>query len=283
MYNTVINYFCIMIQAIYTDGACKNNPGSGGWSAVFVLDFSVIDFSQDQQILGQSSSNSIENVSKNDKSTETTKNISSKIIESLKLLLKEENYPHVEIKNWKNGDGNCEKNTEGNAEKNGSENCAKNNGENGEKNCDENTILLKIGGNEASTTNNRMEMMGVIQALHIAQKINSISNKFSANGANGYGLNADISNENKSSEKSISLFTDSTYVKNGIEQWIHKWKINNWKTAQKSPVKNQDLWIQMSNYNDSMNVKWNWVKGHSGNELNDIADGIASYMANSVK
>lgn len=227
-----------MIQAIYTDGACKNNPGPGGWSAIFILE----PF-QNQRILVQNLSISTENISKDDISTE---NISSKIIESLKLLLKEENYPHMQIKN-----------------------CKISYTENGGENTGENSILLEIGGNEASTTNNRMEMIGVIQALRIAQKINFISNNL-----NGNGLSA-----NDSNEKSILLFTDSTYVKNGIEQWIHKWKTNNWKTSQKSPVKNQDLWIQMSNYNDSMNVKWNWVKGHSGNELNDIADSIARCMA----
>ena len=103
-----------------------------------------------------------------------------------------------------------------------------------------------IYGSEKLTTNNRMELMAVIQSL-----IKIKSNK-------------------------INIFTDSKYVKNGIEDWIHKWKINGWITANKQPVKNKELWIRVDELNQFHDVSWSWVKGHSGNRENDIADMLAN-------
>lgn len=109
------------------------------------------------------------------------------------------------------------------------------------------------------TTNNRMELLGAIKALeHIA-----------------------IQN-NKSSDL-IIIHTDSQYVKNGIESWIFNWQKNNWKTANNKPVKNQDLWEKLYQYNSIIKPKWNWVKGHSTDEFNNMVDFIANYTAKQSK
>ena len=106
-----------------------------------------------------------------------------------------------------------------------------------------------ISGSEKLTTNNRMELMAVIQSL---MKIKS----------------------NK-----INIFTDSKYVKNGIEDWIHKWKKNGWITANKQPVKNKDLWVQLDNLRENKNIKWQWVKGHSTDRYNNLVDEAARKAA----
>lgn len=112
-------------------------------------------------------------------------------------------------------------------------------------------VLIKDGnlvsthcGYEDMTTNNRMELMAVISAMEVEQNITTI-------------------------------YTDSKYVKNGIEVWIHNWVKNGWKTAAKRPVKNRDLWEKLYNLNRETNPKWEWVKGHSGDKWNDLVDRIA--------
>jgi ribonuclease HI len=105
----------------------------------------------------------------------------------------------------------------------------------------------EIYGGEANTTNNRMEIMAVIRAL---KTIN-------------------VENE-------ITVFTDSTYVQKGINEWIAKWKINGWRTSNKKEVKNKDLWVQLDNLTSQLKINWIWVKGHSGHPGNDRAD----YLAN---
>ena len=74
----------------------------------------------------------------------------------------------------------------------------------------------------------------------------------------------------------IEIYTDSNYLKDGIESWIYSWKKNGWKTASKKPVKNQELWMKVDELNQFHNVSWSWVKGHSGNRENDIADMLAN-------
>jgi len=105
----------------------------------------------------------------------------------------------------------------------------------------------EIYGGEANTTNNRMEIMAVIKALRT--------------------INA---------ENEITVFTDSTYVQKGINEWIAKWKINGWRTSNKKEVKNKDLWVQLDNLTSQLKINWIWVKGHSGHPENDRAD----YLAN---
>jgi ribonuclease HI len=105
----------------------------------------------------------------------------------------------------------------------------------------------QLFGGERLTTNNRMELMAVIQALR-ALKRNS----------------------------RISITTDSQYVKNGITQWIHSWKRNGWKTAAKKAVKNADLWQALEDETTKHEIKWAWVKGHSGHPENELADQLAN-------
>ena len=111
--------------------------------------------------------------------------------------------------------------------------------------------IKKISGNEKNTTNNRMELMAPINAL-----------------------------KNMNSKSPIEIFTDSKYVKNGITEWINTWVLNNWKTSNKEDVKNKDLWIELYKLNQSLNVKWNWVKAHAGDPLNEEVDILAKEAAN---
>lgn len=105
-----------------------------------------------------------------------------------------------------------------------------------------------LSGGEKNTTNNRMELMAAIQSLK-----------------------AVVSNEQwKSSE--INVFSDSQYVKNGITSWIKNWKKNGWKTSAKKPVLNQDLWMQLDELYNALNVNWQWVKGHAGVKYNEMCD-----------
>ena len=111
--------------------------------------------------------------------------------------------------------------------------------------------IKKISGNEKNTTNNRMELMAPINAL-----------------------------KNINSKDPIEIFTDSKYVKNGITEWINTWVLNNWKTSKKEDVKNKDLWLELHKLNQSLNVKWNWVKAHAGDPLNEEVDILAKKAAN---
>ncbi len=107
--------------------------------------------------------------------------------------------------------------------------------------------LTQGSGGEAQTTNNRMELTAVIEALKKAGEYKP---------------------------DSIILHTDSQYVKNGITAWIHNWKRNGWRTSSKEPVKNKDYWIALDAINAVMPVKWQWVKGHAGIELNELCDSL---------
>ena len=105
----------------------------------------------------------------------------------------------------------------------------------------------ELCGGEPATTNNRMELMAAIRALEALNK-----------------------------PCKVELHTDSTYVKNGVTQWIHGWKARGWKTADKSPVKNEDLWKRIDQARARHEVDWRWVKGHAGHELNERADVLAN-------
>ena len=111
--------------------------------------------------------------------------------------------------------------------------------------------IKKISGNEKNTTNNRMELMAPINALKYMN-----------------------------SKDPIVIFTDSKYVKNGITEWINTWVLNNWKTSKKEDVKNKDLWLELHKLNQSLSVKWNWVKAHAGDPLNEEVDMLAKKAAN---
>jgi ribonuclease HI len=101
-------------------------------------------------------------------------------------------------------------------------------------------------GGEPLTTNNRMELMAAIMALEALKR-----------------------------PCEIDLHTDSQYVKGGVTGWIHGWKRNGWKTADKKPVKNVDLWQRLDEAARRHSVTWHWVKGHAGNDMNERADELA--------
>ena len=112
----------------------------------------------------------------------------------------------------------------------------------------------ELSGSAKETTNNQMEMQAALEALKYLKDKNDV----------------------------IELYTDSNYLRQGITEWIHKWKSNNWRTAAKKPVANRDLWIEISDLNEKMNVHWNWVKGHAGDPGNERADQLANLGADNV-
>lgn len=105
----------------------------------------------------------------------------------------------------------------------------------------------KLSGAVLETTNNRMELTAPIEAL-TALKQSCI----------------------------VTIITDSQYVKNGITQWIHRWKRNGWRTSDKKAVKNADLWQQLESLADKHEVTWQWVRGHTGHPENELADELAT-------
>ncbi len=104
----------------------------------------------------------------------------------------------------------------------------------------------ELSGREEATTNNRMELTAVIKAQQWCI---------------GNNINGDL-----------EIHTDSQYVKNGINSWIHNWQRNGWKTAAGKAVKNQDLWVELYQLNRQLNPQWYWVKGHSGDQYNEMCD-----------
>ena len=105
---------------------------------------------------------------------------------------------------------------------------------------------IHINGGSNNTTNNKMELTAAIEALKYFKK-----------------------------NSSINLFTDSKYVKDGIESWIVNWKKNGWKTASKKPVKNKMLWVELDNQIARHSINWQWIKGHLGHIHNEQADYLA--------
>ena len=121
-------------------------------------------------------------------------------------------------------------------------------------------VLMRYGnhekelfGGEAHTTNNRMELTAIIQGLAALSR-----------------------------PCDVVIHTDSQYVKNGMEQWIHGWKKNGWKTAAKQPVKNEDLWRQLDQLAAQHQIQWQWVRGHAGHAENERADALANQGVASV-
>jgi len=102
-------------------------------------------------------------------------------------------------------------------------------------------------GGEAATTNNRMELMAVIEALNALR-----------------------------GSREVTLYTDSKYVMDGMLEWLPGWKKRGWKTASKKPVKNQDLWQLLDAAAERHSIQWQWVRGHTGNAGNEAADALAN-------
>tara|TARA_B100001971_G_C17820387_1_gene348633 strand:+ start:158 stop:592 length:435 start_codon:yes stop_codon:yes gene_type:complete len=105
---------------------------------------------------------------------------------------------------------------------------------------------IYLNGGQLNTTNNQMELMATIKALSYFDH-----------------------------SKNITLFTDSKYVKDGIESWITNWKKNNWKTSKRKPVKNKNLWIELDKQIQRHAINWQWIKGHAGYKYNEQADYFA--------
>jgi len=105
----------------------------------------------------------------------------------------------------------------------------------------------KLHGGEHATTNNRMELMAAIRAL-----------------------------ESLREPCHVTLYTDSNYLRLGLTEWLPQWHARNWRTADKKPVKNQDLWQRLDQAAARHRIDWHWVKGHSGNEGNELADQLAN-------
>lgn len=119
---------------------------------------------------------------------------------------------------------------------------------------------LQAGGHETElfggdklTTNNRMELTAVIEALASLKR-----------------------------RCHVTIYTDSQYVRNGITSWIHNWKLRGWTTADRKPVKNVELWQRLDTLNAAHEVTWKWVKGHSGDPGNERADALANQGVDSV-
>ena len=111
-----------------------------------------------------------------------------------------------------------------------------------------------LSGGEANTTNNRMELMAAIMALEALKR-----------------------------DCGVLLTTDSQYVRQGIEQWLVKWRANGWRTAGRQPVKNQDLWERLAAASERHQVRWAWVRGHSGHPENERVDRAARAQAEAFK
>ena len=121
-------------------------------------------------------------------------------------------------------------------------------------------VVMRAGGHEkelfggdADTTNNRMELMAVIEALRALKR-----------------------------PCKVVLHTDSQYVQKGISEWIHKWKARGWRTADKKLVKNVDLWMELDQARAQHDIDWRWIKGHAGHEGNEKADQLANKGVDSV-
>ena len=110
-----------------------------------------------------------------------------------------------------------------------------------------NHLEKELWGGEAATTNNRMELMAAIRALEALKK-----------------------------PSRVKLYTDSIYVMKGITTWIRDWKRRGWRTAEKKPVKNEDLWRELDAQAARHNIEWHWVKGHAGHPENERADALAN-------
>jgi len=119
-------------------------------------------------------------------------------------------------------------------------------------------VIAENWGAEKSTTNNRMELMAVIAALEYLSTIQLPTEK-------------------------ITVYTDSQYVQKGMSIWMKDWKSRGWKTSNKKPVKNQDLWQCLDELSAGFSINWAWVKGHAGNELNERCDALTQKAIASIQ
>ena len=111
-------------------------------------------------------------------------------------------------------------------------------------------LVKTLSGGEKDTTNNKMELSAAINALKVVRNTPSFAGR------------------------KIIVNIDSQYVRNGITSWIKNWKAKGWKTADKKPVKNQELWEELDALNAGLDINWNWVKGHAGVQFNEMCDSL---------
>ncbi len=133
--------------------------------------------------------------------------------------------------------------------------------------------VKEIWGGAKDTTNNRMELLAAIKGLQLLETIQA--GRVSGGPVKGF-------EELKKSSK-VRIFTDSQYLKNGITEWIHSWKVNHWKGANKKMVKNIDLWKKLDNIIANHNIEWEWIRGHSGTPGNERADQLAQRWIHEVE
>jgi ribonuclease HI len=123
---------------------------------------------------------------------------------------------------------------------------------------DDTGIIFQKSGGEIYTTNNRMELTAAVKALTALLRLNP-------------------------RPEEALVFTDSQYVKQGITEWIQNWKYNGWRTSDKTPVKNRDLWERLDKLAKKSSITWEWVKGHKGNEYNELCDAMARSATAAMK
>jgi ribonuclease HI len=119
-------------------------------------------------------------------------------------------------------------------------------------------LIQEKWGGERTTTNNRMELLAAVLALEALVDL-------------------------KLSPKSVVVYTDSQYVQKGMTSWISSWKSNGWRTSERKPVKNQELWLRLDELGPQFKVVWQWVRGHAGNEFNERCDLLARMAIAQVK
>ena len=119
-------------------------------------------------------------------------------------------------------------------------------------------ILAEQKGGEKSTTNNRMELTAVIESLRALKTMDGVPGR-------------------------AVVCTDSQYVQKGITEWIRKWKQNAWRTSDRKPVKNQDLWVELDSLAGEFSLAWEWVRGHSGVEYNELCDRMTQQAIATVR
>jgi len=119
-------------------------------------------------------------------------------------------------------------------------------------------IIAQNKGSELDTTNNKMELTAVIMALRALKTMKDVP-------------------------RQTAVITDSQYVQKGITEWIHTWKRNTWKTSDKKPVKNKELWMELDSLAAEFQLKWEWVKGHAGNEYNELCDAMTQEAISVIK
>jgi ribonuclease HI len=119
-------------------------------------------------------------------------------------------------------------------------------------------IITQNKGSEKNTTNNRMELTAVIMALRALKTKPDVP-------------------------RQAAVYTDSQYVQKGITEWIHTWKRNAWKTSDKKPVKNKELWEELDLLANEFPLRWEWIKGHAGNEFNELCDTMTQEAIAEIK